>query len=293
MTLLKNPLSRPRDVFYNMREINRLFTSEDHIMSIDIGIIETPTVRQMFMERIAGMIVSGELQPGDKLPSERDMAAQAKISKSAVHFAMVELERMGFVKTILRQGTYVRDFTRTGTAESLNLLTSTKNFHYTPDNVRDIIDMRDAIESAALERLAESLNDEAIRAFEEDIEKSRAIMEEGRPKGDATDNKPVFTGPGDFPHLDVPKLAMSFFDYHHDLCVYSGNFVLPLIFNTFKDSTSYFWEQPIKEYGPERCIEFMEAMHQTVLEKDARKSKAYLRGQLELYRDVIAGNKTF
>ena len=31
-------------------------------MSIDIGIIETPTVRQMFMERIAGMIVSGELK---------------------------------------------------------------------------------------------------------------------------------------------------------------------------------------------------------------------------------------
>ncbi len=56
-------------------------------MSIDIGIIETPTVRQMFMERIAGMIVSGELKPGDKLPSEREMAAQAKISKSAVHFA--------------------------------------------------------------------------------------------------------------------------------------------------------------------------------------------------------------
>ncbi|MBQ1549316.1 MAG: GntR family transcriptional regulator, partial [Clostridia bacterium] len=46
-------------------------------MSIDIGIIETPTVRQMFMERIAGMIVSGELKPGDKLPSEREMAAQA------------------------------------------------------------------------------------------------------------------------------------------------------------------------------------------------------------------------
>ena len=74
-------------------------------MSIDIGIIETPTVRQMFMERIVGMIISGELKPGDKLPSEREMAAQSKISKSAVHFAMVELERMGCVKTILRQGT--------------------------------------------------------------------------------------------------------------------------------------------------------------------------------------------
>ena len=264
-------------------------------MSIDIGIIETPTVRQMFMERIAGMIVSGELKPGDKLPSEREMAAQAKISKSAVHFAMVELERMGFVKTILRQGTYVQDFTLHGTAETLNLLTSTKNFHYTPENVRDIIEMRDAIESAALERLADNLTDEAIAAFRADIEMSKRIMEAGLPGNDgAVDNTGAdFMGKDKYPNLDVPKLARSFFHFHHNLCVYSGNFVLPLIFNTFKDSTSYFWEQPIREFGPERCIEFMEAMLEAVLTGDAKQSKAYLHAQLELYRDVIAGRATF
>lgn len=264
-------------------------------MSIDIGIIETPTVRQMFMERIAGMIVNGELKPGDKLPSERDMASQAKISKSAVHFAMVELERMGFVKTILRQGTYVQDFTLHGTAETLNLLTSTKNFHYTPDMVRDIIDMRDAVESAALDRLAENLTDEAIAAFREDIADSKRIMEEGLPGKGAPENESGldFAGKDKYPNLDVPKLARSFFHFHHNLCVYSGNFVLPLIFNTFKESTSYFWEQPIREFGPERCIEFMEAMLDAVLLRDAKRSKAYLRGQLEMYRDVIAGRSTF
>ena len=264
-------------------------------MSIDIGIIETPTVRQMFMERIVGMIVSGELKPGDKLPSEREMAAQSKISKSAVHFAMVELERMGFVKTILRQGTYVQDFTLHGTAETLNLLTSTKNFHYTPDAVRDIIEMRDAVESAALERLADNLTDEAIAAFRADIEASKQIVQEGLPKEGAP-NEPSGSDYADhdkYPNLDVQKLARSFFHFHHNLCVYSGNFVLPLIFNTFKDSTSYFWEQPIREFGPERCIEFMEAMLEAVLTGDAKQSKAYLHAQLELYRDVIAGRATF
>ena len=264
-------------------------------MSIDIGIIETPTVRQMFMERIVGMIVSGELKPGDKLPSEREMAAQSKISKSAVHFAMVELERMGFVKTIPRQGTYVQDFTLHGTAETLNLLTSTKNFHYTPDAVRDIIEMRDAVESAALDRLADNLTDEAVAAFRADIEASKQIVQEGLPKEGAA-NEPTGSDYADhdkYPNLDVQKLARSFFHFHHNLCVYSGNFVLPLIFNTFKDSTSYFWEQPIREFGPERCIEFMEAMLEAVLTGDAKQSKAYLHGQLELYRDVIAGRATF
>ena len=266
-------------------------------MSIDIGIIETPTVRQMFMERITGMIVSGELKPGDKLPSEREMAAQAKISKSAVHFAMVELERMGFVKTILRQGTYVQDFTLHGTAETLNLLTSTKNFHYTPEHVRDIIEMRDAIESAALERLADNLTDEAVAAFRADIELSKSILAEGLPGSDVSPVEDAagaeFTGKDKYPNLDVVKLARSFFHFHHDLCVYSGNFVLPLLFNTFKDSTSYFWEQPIRELGPDRCIEFMEAMLEAVLTGDARRSKAYLHGQLEMYKDLIGGHATF
>lgn len=238
--------------------------------NIDIGIVETPTVRQAFMDRIVGMIVSGELKPGDKLPSERDMAAQSKISKSAVHFAMVELERMGFVKTILRQGTYVQDYITHGTAESLNLLTHTKNFKYTDAHVSDIIDMRDAIESAALVRLMDNLTEEALAAFREDIEASKAIAAEG-------------------PDLDVPKLARSFFHFHHNICVYSGNFVLPLIFNSFKESTSYFWETPIRVFGADRCIEMMEEVYRTIETGDADICVKYLRDQLDLFRDVISG----
>ena len=161
--------------------------------------------------------------------------------------------------------------------------------------VRDIIEMRNAVESAALDRLADNLTDEAIAAFRADIEASKQIVQEGLPKEGAP-NEPSGSDYADhdkYPNLDVQKLARSFFHFHHNLCVYSGNFVLPLIFNTFKDSTSYFWEQPIREFGPERCIEFMEAMLEAVLTGDAKQSKAYLHAQLELYRDVIAGRATF
>ena len=141
---------------------------------------------------------------------------------------------------------------------------------------------------------ADNLTDEAIAAFRADIEMSKRIMEAGLPGNDgAVDNTGAdFAGKDKYPNLDVPKLARSFFHFHHNLCVYSGNFVLPLIFNTFKESTTYFWEQPIREFGPERCIEFMEAMLDAVMTRDAKRSKAYLRGQLELYRDVIAGGRS-
>ncbi|MBO5555317.1 MAG: GntR family transcriptional regulator [Solobacterium sp.] len=41
---------------------------------MDIGIIEAPTVKELFIQKITGMIIRGELKPGEKLPSERELA---------------------------------------------------------------------------------------------------------------------------------------------------------------------------------------------------------------------------
>ena len=37
---------------------------------MEIGVIEAPTVRQLFIEKIARLIITGQLRPGDRLPSE-------------------------------------------------------------------------------------------------------------------------------------------------------------------------------------------------------------------------------
>ena len=52
---------------------------------MDFGQIVAPTIKELFIERIEGMIFSGTLKPGDRLPSERDLAEQMKISKTIVH----------------------------------------------------------------------------------------------------------------------------------------------------------------------------------------------------------------
>ena len=55
---------------------------------MEFGQIVAPTIKELFIERIEGMIFSGALKPGDRLPSERDLAEQMKISKTIVHLGL-------------------------------------------------------------------------------------------------------------------------------------------------------------------------------------------------------------
>lgn len=54
--------------------------------------------------RLAG---SGQLQPGDRLPTVRDLATQLGVAPNTVARAYRELEQAGVVETRGRQGTFV------------------------------------------------------------------------------------------------------------------------------------------------------------------------------------------
>ena len=42
------------------------------------------TLTEQIMEQIAGMITSGQLKPGDKLPNERDLAELFGVTRSRI-----------------------------------------------------------------------------------------------------------------------------------------------------------------------------------------------------------------
>ncbi|WP_068613782.1 GntR family transcriptional regulator [Paenibacillus tuaregi] len=65
-----------------------------------------PFYRQL-KEMIVEDIESGRLNQGDKLPSERDLAEQHKVSRMTARHALSLLEREGFVERIVGAGTFV------------------------------------------------------------------------------------------------------------------------------------------------------------------------------------------
>lgn len=54
-------------------------------------------VYQQIMENIRGAILRGELPPGGKIPSVRDLAAAAQVNPNTMQRAMTELEREGLL----------------------------------------------------------------------------------------------------------------------------------------------------------------------------------------------------
>ncbi|MBM7713090.1 GntR family transcriptional regulator [Siminovitchia sp. FSL H7-0308] len=58
-------------------------------------------------EKIFQRIIRGEINPGEKLPSVRDMAVQSGVNPNTIQRSYAEMERMGIVETRRGQGTFV------------------------------------------------------------------------------------------------------------------------------------------------------------------------------------------
>ena len=54
-------------------------------------------VYQQIMSQIRGQIIQGKLMPGGRIPSVRELAAQAQVNPNTVQRAMNELEREGLL----------------------------------------------------------------------------------------------------------------------------------------------------------------------------------------------------
>lgn len=61
------------------------------------------------VERIQTDIVSGRYKPGDKLPSVRDLAAEAAVNPNTMQKALTELERTGLVYSKRTSGRFITE----------------------------------------------------------------------------------------------------------------------------------------------------------------------------------------
>ncbi|HEY0184057.1 MAG TPA: FCD domain-containing protein [Rhodopila sp.] len=62
------------------------------------GPTRTRRVFEEICERIRNQLISGQLKPGDRLPSERELADIYAVSRTAVHEALIIMEIVGLLK---------------------------------------------------------------------------------------------------------------------------------------------------------------------------------------------------
>lgn len=72
-----------------------------------IALQENQNVLNKVIDEIRGLINYRNLEPGDKLPSERMMSEKLKVSRSTLREAIHKLEFYGLLKSIPQSGTFV------------------------------------------------------------------------------------------------------------------------------------------------------------------------------------------
>lgn len=84
-----------------------------------VGLGENIREEDLFLESMMQQILNGTLRPGERLPTESELAAQYQIAKTNVHLGLKELERLGFLQIVPRHASYVTDIWDHVTLESL------------------------------------------------------------------------------------------------------------------------------------------------------------------------------
>ena len=77
-------------------------------MNIIISNSSDKPIYEQITNQIKGLVMSGELKEGDALPSMRTLAKELRISVITTKRAYEDLERDGFISTVVGKGSFVK-----------------------------------------------------------------------------------------------------------------------------------------------------------------------------------------
>ena len=71
--------------------------------------IKTRKIYEQIVDQIGQLVAGGQLKPGDRLPSERELVERFQVSRASIREAISALEMMGLIEVRSGEGTYIRE----------------------------------------------------------------------------------------------------------------------------------------------------------------------------------------
>ncbi|GAL27256.1 transcriptional regulator GntR family [Vibrio variabilis] len=128
--------------------------------------ISKETVTEKIIRQIADLITSGELQPGEKLPNERELAETFNVTRSRLREALRALSMVGMISIRAGEGSFVTDRRDMPPKDATMWM-----FHDALDSVEEMFEVRRLIETEvalkAFERFDEAGREMLKSAFEQ------------------------------------------------------------------------------------------------------------------------------
>lgn len=225
--------------------------------------IVAPTIKELFVQRIEDMILSGELKTGDKLPSERELADTMKISKTIVHEGIRELARCGFLDVASRRGVTVADYANTGNLDTLLAIMNRNVQNMDKRTICSLLDLRCYLECPAMELLAAHHTAEDIATLR-DLCQRAALSVEGKTE---------------------ESFAEALYYYHRTLMKLSGNTITPLILNALITAVLPFWSEYEQTNGAEAALQGLAHFTDLIEQGEGEQAAQLLRDGIRRYKE--------
>jgi GntR family transcriptional repressor for pyruvate dehydrogenase complex len=132
------------------------------------------TLQEQVGLRIEEMITSGQLQVGDRLPSEIEMARQFDVHRSTIREALRVLAQRGLIEMRVGSGSYVSRVSPSVVAESMDTYFVSNESSY-----EDVTILRSLLEPGIAALAALHAEPEDLRRLEEALGKMEVTIQEG------------------------------------------------------------------------------------------------------------------
>lgn len=142
-------------------------------MSEKFNSIRRSVVSEQVATRLIELIQEGELQPGEKLPSERELAARLEVSRPSLREALRALSMMNIIEIRPGDGTYITSLEPELLIRPLEFILSLQD-----DTLLFLFEARRIIEVGCAGLAAQRISDDELDRAEELVERAREVVDD-------------------------------------------------------------------------------------------------------------------
>jgi GntR family transcriptional repressor for pyruvate dehydrogenase complex len=224
----------------------------------DFEVVRRNKVYEEVAKQIERLILK-KLKPGDKLPSERELAETLQVSRSSIRDAIRGLELLGLVEPRQGAGTIVRERSTDSVANPFaSALKRRQNL------VTELLDFRKMLEPPLAARAAANASVDEISEMEEILQRQEKTQ-----------------GQGD------PAIAEDA-EFHYSIALASGNSVVLKVIDTLMDLLRDTREQSLQVEGrAQKSLAGHRRILAAIKRHDAEAAKSAMRRHIEDVEEIV------
>jgi DNA-binding FadR family transcriptional regulator len=227
--------------------------------------LKAESLKNVCIRRFEGMILSGVLGVGKKLPPERELAVSLGVSRPVVHEALVDLAVKGLVRMTPRKGTVVNDFRKQGSVTLLTSLLEYQNGRLDARLLDGLLNMRMLIET-------ENANLAARNRTQAQVDELNGLIIQ------ETGVDPV----------DVDTVTHLDFEFHLLLAIATDNLLYPLLLNSFRPVYTNLSSQFFQDSNLVRVVfDFHKNITSAIADQDQHRAVELMRRMLSHGEDRL------